>query len=967
MKFAIIGAAIKVPGATDIDLFRAELDRGATHFESVSRERALASGLNAEDIGHANYVGVASPLPGAEDFDREFFRMSAAEARWTDPQQRLLLTLTHQALESGGIATGDARIGSYVTVSESSYLRGRVDRVSTARVDYQSLIGNDRDFAAARLAYRFGFTGPALTIQSACSSSLVALHQACAGLAFGDADIAVVGAASLSFPQPHGYIYETGGIMSPTGSSRPFDAESDGTVRGSGGGVVVLRRLEDALAQGDPILAVVAGSAINNDGAQRMAFSAPAVSGQVDVLTAALRRAAVSPDDIGYLEAHGTGTQLGDPIEFRALTRAYADTGGRTAPCHLGSAKANLGHLDAAAGMIGLLKTILTLDSGRIFPQPGYRAPNPAIPLDDSIFTIATESVPSPDLRYAGVSSFGMGGTNAHVILERAPRPGVSRAGGDRGVRITLSARSEAALRGYRARLAAYLRDHVDLDPADIAATLDARTRHPEATWTTHIDSVTELVDRLHEDTATREPSGPADRDPDGISNTGSTPVTRQAKVVAGDPGAHGRAHRIWLPPAPLAETFHGLPLRLDDPARVSPNSENDAEASAGAATGGAPGGLADTTTSSRADAAPESEQVVTVSGRAASVAVPGGVEADVRELFLRLAGEELGAGIDEGTDFFAAGGESIALVAIVGKVTDRIPFAVDFGALDGITTVGELGRALAGQAIAAAGTRDGLLAFGSGEPMIHLFPPAGGTNYCYAALSRMVPEIGLAAFRAPHPAGGSIEEIAAACVEDLCRAGAIDDRLVLGGYSFGGNVAFEIARQLQEGAGVSARHVIMFDSFAPDAFGGLRVNSDQLATEVEGRLRTATAALPGYRPGADTDRGGAVVLDSFREVWLANTRALDRYRPVGRIAAPITVLRARQPLSAPRARALGIDLGATMSWQRHTRGTVRIIDVPGDHYTLFTDPAHVAVVAKVFAQTLRSVHSVDREEATAS
>ncbi|MEV0355065.1 beta-ketoacyl synthase N-terminal-like domain-containing protein [Nocardia sp. NPDC050697] len=861
--FAIVGAALALPGVADLDRFRADLLAGATHFGPVPRVRA-----------DADEVPVASVLPEAELFDREFFGLTASEARWTDPQQRLLLRLAHEAMESTGIARSGARIGVYATASASTWLHGRVPapEPGPARVDYRALLGNDRDFLASRIAYRLGCTGPALTVQSACSSSLVALHQACLGLAFGDADTAIVGAASLAFPQGQGYLHEAGGILSATGRSRPFDAAADGTVRGSGGGVVVVRRLADARADGDAVLAVIAGSAINNDGARRMAYSAPAVGGQQDVLAAALDRAGITPGALGYLETHGTGTPLGDPIEFRALSRAYADPAGRR--CYLGAAKAGYGHLDVAAGMVGLLKAMLVLRERTIFPQPAFTAPNPAIPLADSRFAFATEPVPVPDLEYAAVSSFGMGGTNGHVVLRRAEAraPGPAEGG---PVPVVVSARSADGLREYRQRLAEYLRANPEPAVRDIAVTLDRRVRH-EHVWTGSAGSATELAELL------------------ALEPVGSTAARFEVESDVGQ--------RIWLPPSPLIPERHSLPLL----AAPAPAREDDAHA-----------------------------------------------------LFVRLAVAELGGGADEDTDFFAAGGESMMLVALAGTLTDSIGFRVDFDALDGVSRIGDLAAILAGQARAqgratgrhrddAPGDPD-LLVLGAGEPQIYLYPPAGGTNFGYAALQRAAPRLTLAAFRAVRGAH-TVEEIAAACVRTLRARGAVTPELVLGGYSFGGNVAFEMARQL-EGDGMPPARLVLIDSFPPQAFGAEPVQPEALSREVGAIARTAAAELPGADP--------AGLLAAFESLWLANTSALRAYRPAAPVSVPITVLRAEIPLPAWRARAVGIDPAAGTDWSRWTRAAVQTVDTPGDHYTVFTEPPCRAAAAELLERALHTRRTI--------
>lgn len=870
MEFAIIGAALRLPGVSDLDELRSDLSTGTTHFDSVSRDESLASGLPVRVIDLDTYVPLASPLrAGAQReltvdlFDREFFNMTAAEARATDPQHRLLLTLAHEAMESSGLTGGSGVCGSYVTASASSYyvnqLLPRLD-TSGARIDFPSTLGNDRDFASTRIAYKLGFTGPAITVQSACSSSLVTLHQACLGLAYGDVDIAVVGAVSLKVPQLQGYVFEHGGILSPTGESRPFDERANGTVRGSGGGAVVLRRLPDALANGDNILAVVAGTAINNDGANRMSFSAPAASGQQRVLAQALARAQITADQVGYIEAHGTGTPLGDPIEFKAISRAYKLAHVRHEPRYLGSAKANYGHLDVAAGIVGLLKAMLVVKHGQVFPQPGFTNANSAIDLPGAQFTVATAPVEPIESEYAAVSSFGMGGTNAHVVLRRGPATAERSPGGPESkVTVRLTARTDARLADYRRRMAEYLGTQDEISLADIAATLKRRTEHA-ASWSATVGTVAELVATLTGD---------------------------RGDVEVAVEGSEGR--QIWLPPSPLNETYCSVPPHSPALEGDRPVTENAAHAT------------------------------------------------DVHSHFFALVADELGVTVDEHTDFFEAGGESIALVGIVGKFSQSLEFKPDFDELDGTTLVRDMATVLSAQASRSRYSHSSpvrLLHFGPDDGRrIYFYPPAGGTNFCYAALSRLSQTTRIHAFKSLSSAHATIEDIAAECISTLKTVDDLSRPLLLGGYSFGGNVTYEIARQLEAAGYPPPEHIIMFDSYAPKAFRHRAIDSHAMAVEIERLARSASSE--------DMNR--------FKEIWLGNIGALARYKPTGSITAPITLLRAEQPLTASRSRALGIDVEAVSDWREYTDSTLRVIDTPGDHYTIFTDKSHLGVLARTF------------------
>ncbi len=429
-------------------------------------------------------------LDGVEDFDAAFFAMHAREAELTDPQHRVFLECAWQALEDAGYdpATYKDAIGVFAGCSMSTYFLRNVlqDRAAVELFTsnyqvggYGELIGALPDVFATRLSYKLGLRGPAMTVQTACSTSLVAVAQACQSLLLFESDMVLAGGASITFPQRRGYLALEGAMVSPTGHVRTFDAKADGTVFGSGAGVVLLKRVEDAIADGDHIYAVIRGSALNNDGAARAGFTAPSVNGQWEVIAAALANAEVDARSIGYVECHGTATPLGDPIEVAGLTRAFRASTNDAGFCALGSVKPNIGHLDAAAGVAGLIKTALALQNRQLPATLFFESPNPHIAFEGGPFFVNREwrDWPAGDQpRRAGVSAFGVGGTNAHVVLEEAPaaipaptlRPAQI---------ICVSARTPSALAAARRNLAAHLKAHPGLPLADVAYTTEIGRR----------------------------------------------------------------------------------------------------------------------------------------------------------------------------------------------------------------------------------------------------------------------------------------------------------------------------------------------------------------------------------------------------------------------------------------------------------------------------------------------------------
>ncbi|WP_437770446.1 beta-ketoacyl synthase N-terminal-like domain-containing protein [Arthrobacter sp. KNU40] len=415
---ALIGIALRVPGAEDIDTFWSLIAGGRTTFEAVTPEDSARFGYSPAQRDSDGFVPIRSALDDFETFDAELFGINSRDASLMDPQHRVFLETVRSALDDAGFDDNlrGLRVGVFGSSSSSTYLTGPVSDAGlwdTSDINFSAMLANEKDFLCTRTSYTLGLTGPSVVVQSACSSSLLAVHLARMSLQSGECDIAVVGGVSVSLPHLGGYLYRAGSIFSPTGGCRPFDASADGTVKANGAGAIVLSRSDDA--PDDYVYAHISGSAANNDGAEKPGFPAPGIAGQSAVIGSALTSAGLQADKVRYVEAHGTGTPIGDPIEVRALRQAR---GSAKETCYLGSVKANIGHLDAAAGVVGLIKAALVLERAIIPPIAGYEQPNPLLNLGDTL-TLPTECLDASWLDAAGVSSFGMGGTNVHVVLRR--------------------------------------------------------------------------------------------------------------------------------------------------------------------------------------------------------------------------------------------------------------------------------------------------------------------------------------------------------------------------------------------------------------------------------------------------------------------------------------------------------------------------------------------------------------------
>ncbi|HWV38894.1 MAG TPA: amino acid adenylation domain-containing protein [Vulgatibacter sp.] len=480
---AIVGMAARFPGAADLHQLWNNLVEGVesiTFFGPDELDPAVPKALASDP----RYVRARGILADADRFDAAFFGISPAEAEVLDPQQRVFLEVAWAALESAGYVPECicGAVGVYAGVHNNTYFPNQVAQrpdVIEKVGDLLAMVASEKDYVATRVAHRLDLRGPAISIHTACSTSLVAVAQAFHALRTGQCDMAIAGGAAITVPQHTGHVYDEGGMLSSDGHCRPFDAAASGTVFSDGAGAVVLKRLSDALRDGDPIRAVLRGVGLSNDGGGKASFSAPSVEGQAAAIAMAHANAGIDPRSISYVEAHGTATPLGDPIEVEALTRAFRLGTQDAGFCQLGSIKSNFGHLTAAAGVAGLIKTVLALENEELPPTLHFQRPNPHIDFAASPFVVTSERRPWPrgeSPRRAGVSSFGVGGTNAHVVLEEAPARAPSGAALPRQL-VVLSGRTPEALEEATSRLAEDAGRQPDRPLADISYTLGVGRR----------------------------------------------------------------------------------------------------------------------------------------------------------------------------------------------------------------------------------------------------------------------------------------------------------------------------------------------------------------------------------------------------------------------------------------------------------------------------------------------------------
>ena len=475
---AIIGLSGRFPEASNIEEFWELIKSGKEAITHYSRKELENKGVANELLDHPNYVYANGSIPTADKFDAAFFGFTPKEADFMDPQHRVFLESCHEALESAGYSTEnyEGSIGIFAGSGPDNYILKNLFQHKDALRnigEFQTIISNGKDFLTTHASYKLNLNGPSLNIQTACSSSLVAVHYACNSLKNNDSDIALAGGVFIQTPREIGYMYEPGGIFSPLGKCRPFDAKADGTIFGEGVGIVVLKKYKDALRDNDTIWGIIKGSAVNNDGSAKVGYTAPGINGQSNVISRAQKSAGVKPSDISLIEAHGTGTNLGDPVEMKALTNVFRKDTQDKNYCAIGSIKANIGHLDAAAGITGLIKTTLALKNKQIPPCINFEEPNPELQIHKSPFYINTELKEwetNGKPRIAAVSAFGIGGTNAHCIVQEAP-DNQSKPSQRKYHIIPVSAKTKAALNDIKNNLASYLSTN-KCNVADLAFTL---------------------------------------------------------------------------------------------------------------------------------------------------------------------------------------------------------------------------------------------------------------------------------------------------------------------------------------------------------------------------------------------------------------------------------------------------------------------------------------------------------------
>lgn len=899
---AIVGMAGKFPGAANIDEFWQNILAGKASITRFDEKELLENGISQAELNNPNYVKTKGWLAEADCFDAEFFGYTPREAELMDPQHRVLLETVYAALEDVGCnpMTFEGDIGVFASASQNSYLLRHLAQDTTLLNDanyYQVVLGNGNDFLATRISYKLNLRGPAQTIQTGCSSSLVAVHYACQSLLNYECDVAVVGGVSITTPLKSGYLYKKEGIASPNGQCRPFDAEANGTLPGNGCGVVVLKRLSDARENQDRIYANIKGSAINNDGNNKVGYTAPSVSGQAKAIQMAQAVANVAPSSIHYIEAHGTGTRMGDPIEIAGLVRAFGKQE-KQQWCAIGSLKGNVGHLDAAAGVAGLMKTALSLYHQTIPPSGNFSSANPDIDFEHSPFFVNSEArswTRDKTPRRAGVSAFGIGGTNAHAILEEELQPLVQS--DQEWHLLPISAKTPAALAELREQFIKYLETHPDLNLANAAYTLQTRRMtHAERSILicrkeTGKIQIGAIDDLLAEQQVYAKAWLSGEEVTSALSNNSALSVTT-------------------LPTYPFARIVHWLPVKYPAPI-ASPKQENKEE----------------------------------------------DLETKFARILQMLLGVETVSWEENFTDI---GADSLMLIDFVVEVEQQCQVTIPTGVIAEYFSIVRLAEYLRQKERAPAqekSTSSAVLPFHPPKPPLRLVEktailikegdkqkpplfcihPAGGAISVFQGLALHLDVnqsvIGIRAMHANGATNASITAMARRYKEVIQDAQG-EGPYLLCGSSMGGTVAFEMAQMFQqEGQKVSL--LAMLDTPSPGMAFDTIPSSNQEILDYIATLSPETA------------KGLSREEEQFFDLWRAHCGALMDYRG-NPYSGQIVYFKAKE-LKSFLTRSL------EQGWIPLAEEGIEIHEVPGNHITIHTTP-HVKRIADVINRKLQLI-----------
>lgn len=913
---AVIGMSGRFPGAPNIAAFWKAILEGQELTKAFSNEELIDAGISRKRIGSSQYVKIRGILDDIELFDADFFGISPHEAEVTDPQHRLFLECAFEALENANCRPDQypGSIGVYGGTGRSLYFLHHLFPNSELmdKREYFIRIGTEPDFLTTKVSYRLNLKGPSLTIQTACSTSLVSICVACNHLLTYQCDVALAGGSSIFLPQKSGYLHQEGMIFSPDGRCKPFDAGANGTVPGNGVGVVVLKRLEDAIADRDHIYAVVRGYGLNNDGKEKMSYSAPSVQGQVEAIESAIAMSGINPETISYAEAHGTATFLGDPIEMEALTEAFQRHTKKKSFCGIGSVKSNMGHSMEAAGVSGFVKAVLALHERQIPPMLHFQTPNPHIDLENSPFYVNTTLKDWPvsgSRRRSCVSSFGIGGTNAYVILEEAPKIPIPLNSNTPQL-LLLSAKTQVALETMVQNLGNYLKNHSEISLANVAYSLQVgrmEFEHRRAIVCRDREhAIASLLgEELHLESS-REKE---------LAEIGNRWVSGEA-IDWSNFWMELKPSRIPLPTYPFQKKRHWI-----DPPKLATIK------------------------------APEAQK--------------RGVSLNVEAALLEIWKENLCIsviGLNE--DFFAIGGDSLLAIQVITQIEKELGVSLKVETLYQFPTLSQLTTVVSTQIVNTSHLIS--LKEGSGPFPLFIIHGIDGNVFTYKALAKAMTFKGpIFGVQAHSEEPERIEWIASSYIKEMLKIQP-KGPYFLCGCSFGGILTYEIARQLDR-KGHCLGFVGMIDAINPTS-DFVPHNNDWamlsfLMELLEGK-KISVKAIQNLTPGDLTKKVvKAMGLDVLPVVQQQRTfaqvrhrlKALELYRPKP-YSGDVIFIQAQKRFFRMK------DMPLSKTWSPLIQGKMTVIETPGSHLGMLVDP-QVRHLAKLLDTTIveASLSSVSR------
>lgn len=923
-KIAIIGLSGRYPDAETPEQLFNNLLEGKNSIRKLSKKKIIQNGVSKALVNSPNYRPFGTILKDIDKFDNEFFSMTPTEARVTDPQQRLFLTCAYQALENAGYSPSNVkeRMGVFGSESSNEYYQKNIVNsrfYDKDKFDYVTEVGNDVDSLSTRVSYKLNLKGPSLSIQSGCSSSLVALNYATKSVLSGECSSALVGGVGLWLPTLSGYVFTRGSTFSNSGKVSPFDNSADGMVRGNGCSVIVIKKLSDAIKDHNYIYGVLEGLAINNDGNQKIGYTAPSVNGQINVINDALKVSGIDSNLVEFIETHGTGTKLGDPIEFRALAKTYGKKVGK--PIYLGSIKANIGHLDAAAGITGLIKILLSFQHHILPKQINFSEENRNINLNESGFSIARQNIPlATGKHYAAFTSLGIGGTNAHGIVSSFKNNRIDTSvNKQKNYLIVLTGNTMRMLVSKSILLAHYL-DNNDVQIRDVAYTLKQRFSNLPFRQYFYANSIKGIIQDLNSFVSNGTYSGEKSSSGEKWKKSGDMDLLND-KISLGSiiplPSTKFVGNSYWIIPKNEDEQ---ISFKYDP-------------------------------------------QLTTT-------------QQTIRSIVEKSIGKKVNI-----TDTFdELDSESLMSVIIVGQVSERFSLNLDPNILEKYNSVDSLAKYVQKcltktvnvdpfQNISVITRND------AARANLFLIHPAGGSVSCYKKLTHNVRfpfNIYGVGFPNDIPVQSSIDTLADYYANEVNKAQP-SGKIILGGYSFGGNEAVAVADRLKR-MGRNITDLLMIDSIPPEGYKFSNLTNSDYQKRFPGMWPIIVGKTDKLPNTLFTNQGDLNdIISQMREnkvisaefttdivkkvftVWAQNHKALAKQNLPEKMDLTITLLHAQIPLSQEIYDFVKLHHYKAEEWGKYCN-KLRVIEIPGDHFSIFKNPEYLKQLQETFKRAVNII-----------